>query len=88
MTGGTGVPASDAVLDRTRSLSPGPPGTNLRTVLSRLGISFSRQLRHCLAYSERRMPLRTSPGRPGPTVSTAPEFWFWPTLREAASLGG
>jgi len=47
--------------------APGPPGTNLRRVLSELGISFRRQLRHCLAYLKRRMPLRTSPGRPGPT---------------------
>ena len=47
--------------------APGPLGTNLRRVLSELGSSFRRQLRHCLAYLKRRMPLRTSPGRPGPT---------------------
>jgi hypothetical protein len=60
--GAAGCPP-DAMLDRTSSLSPGPPGTDLRKVLSKLGISSCRQLRPCLAYLERRMPLRTSPER-------------------------
>jgi len=50
MAGAARVCPPDAVLDQTSiSLSPGPPGTNLPKVFSKLGISSRRQLRHCLA---------------------------------------